>query len=153
MVNANGDYLDIRERKYEDGYVPNMDILGKNIREIHTEENVALILDGIARCKESKNVTEWTMSRDIDGETFYLFCRISYINEDTFLAVVQNVTERQQLKLALDEKVVALSKQRDTLQDFVERNQELEQYAYIISHDLKEPVRTVAAFLRYLKQV
>ena len=151
MVNANGDYLDIRERKYEDGYVPDMDILGKNIREIHTEENVALILDGIARCKESKNVTEWTMSREIDGEIFYLFCRISFINEDTFLAVVQNVTERQQLKLALDEKVVALSKQRDTLQDFVERNQELEQYAYIISHDLKEPVRTVAGLSQVLE--
>ncbi|HAB89101.1 MAG TPA: hypothetical protein DCF84_01105 [Bacteroidetes bacterium] len=151
MVNANGDYLDIRERKYEDGYVPDMDVLGKNIREIHTEENVALILDGIARCRESKNVTEWTMSREIDGETFYLFCRISYINEDAFLAVVQNVTERQQLKLALDEKVVALSMQRDTLQDFVERNQELEQYAYIISHDLKEPVRTVAGLSQVLE--
>ena len=151
MVNANGDYLDIRERKYEDGYVPNMDILGKNIREIHTEENVALILDGIARCKASKNVTEWMMSREIDGETFYLFCRISYINEDTFLAVVQNVTERQQLKLELDDKIVALSKQRDQLQDFVERNQELEQYAYIISHDLKEPVRTVAGLSQVLE--
>ena len=78
------------------------------------------------------------------------FCSASFLYQRGYLPRSgSNVTERQQLKLAL-RKGAALSKQRDTLQDFVERNQELEQYAYIISHD-KRACANVAGLSQVLE--
>jgi PAS domain S-box-containing protein len=56
------------------------------------------------------------------------------------LGVATDITERVQAEQAL----------RVTLEELEERNQELESFTYSISHDLKEPLRTLEAFSQFL---
>ncbi len=56
------------------------------------------------------------------------------------IGVATDITERVQAEEALHE----------TMQELEGRNQELESFTYSISHDLKEPLRTLEAFSQFL---
>lgn len=61
---------------------------------------------------------------------------------DYFLAQLTDITERKDSEIKLIEQQ----------NELIEKNKELNQYAYITSHDLQEPVRTISSFSDLLNQ-
>ena len=59
-----------------------------------------------------------------------------------FLVVARDVTERKQMEQQLD----------STLADLQRSNAELEQFAYIASHDLQEPLRMITSYLQLIEE-
>ena len=58
------------------------------------------------------------------------------------LGTNQDITERKQIELELNENIRNLARS----------NQELEQFAYVASHDLREPLRMITSFLQLLER-
>lgn len=62
-------------------------------------------------------------------------------------SVAQDVTQRRALEAELKEKNERLASANAELQ---RRNKELDEFTYVVSHDLQEPVRTLIAFSDFL---
>ena len=93
----------------------------------------------------SEEIIELPPSRDRKAITINLV-RIpiedATSNSTKLLYVAQNITNRKQIEQQLTESNAELLKS----------NQELEQFAYVASHDLREPLRMVISFTQLLAQ-
>lgn len=159
MIEEVEDYAILMLNK--DGYVENWnrgaekikgykaeEIVGKSFRLFYTEEDKRIqkpeMLLELAR-KNGKAADEgWRLRKD--GTAFWGSIVITALHDDEgqvigFTKVTRDLTER---KLAED-------RLREYAQQLERQNKELEQFAYIASHDLQEPLRTVSSFVELLR--
>jgi PAS domain S-box-containing protein len=73
--------------------------------------------------------SSWTLLKDEKG------------NASAILEISSDVTERKQMEQQLD----------STLADLQRSNAELEQFAYIASHDLQEPLRMITSYIQIIE--
>lgn len=93
------------------------------------DSNSALELPALRKDRSTIYV-ELTLNRaDIDGRRFAI-------------ALIRDVTDRVALREELESRNAAL----------LEANESLEAFAYVVSHDLKEPVRAILAFSEALEE-
>ncbi len=76
----------------------------------------------------------------VPHRTCWLSISITTLN-DSFVATVQDVSADRQMRRQLEQ----------TVQELHQSNQSLEQFAYIASHDLQEPLRKIVSFSDVLR--
>jgi PAS domain S-box-containing protein len=104
-------------------------------------------------------VTDFRQARDLetrwvkkDGTVIDVWIHTSPVldTEEQFIrsrSVAQDVTERKRLNGELLAKKLEVEQTNERLHRI---NQELDQFTYVVSHDLKEPLRTLEAFSTFL---
>jgi len=65
------------------------------------------------------------------------------------LRMVTNITERKLVQDALKESEANLAVKN---KEFEQKNEELEQFAYVASHDLQEPLRTMSSLVKLIRR-
>ena len=128
------------------------ELLGKPYTRLLTAEGSRRFLhDPSAYARSGEIEARWVKK---DGSIIDVWVRTTPILDDQGRFVrsrsaAQDVTERNRLAHAVQAKAEELQQANEQLRRI---NQELEEFTYVVSHDLKEPLRTLEAFSTFLKQ-
>ncbi len=95
-----------------------------------------------------------------DGELIWANLTVSLLQEQNgsqfLMGVVEDIRERKQAEESLRLRAVELSWTAQTLAKTTsilrKRNQELDQFAYVVSHDLKAPLRAIANLSSWIEE-
>ncbi|MEO0410136.1 MAG: PAS domain-containing protein, partial [Cyanobacteria bacterium P01_A01_bin.135] len=94
-------------------------------------------------------VERWIKAR---GQAYFTHSK----KPQRFIGTVVEVTQRKRAELALAERAQELAKLNGALGrmtvDLEERNKDLNQFAYVASHDLKAPLRSIRNLSEWLKE-
>ncbi len=68
------------------------------------------------------------------------------------MVIVQDITDIKKAEKELRANVKKLNEQKHELELYIDSNKDLENFAYIVSHDLKEPLRNIMSFTQLVQE-
>ena len=141
---------DISKNRYRRKYGLDQ-VLGTPIRKVLSSDAYEVFERRIRRVLSGESLIEHTYEQVAPGGKL-MYLDISYapaVNNDgaIFAAVItaRDITE-------LKERELSLSKKNVELRRYINSNMELENFAYIASHDLQAPLRTIVSFTQLLQK-
>ncbi|WP_299260248.1 PAS domain-containing sensor histidine kinase [uncultured Aquimarina sp.] len=134
----------------------------QNLLKYSKEELDQMEVKDISLIEEYSDAAE-SMDKLNKGEIEHFTVNKRYLKKDgsifwakTSVAGVHNSQGEMKYQVALVEDITEqlnLEKQREELLDTLEKsNQELNDYAHIVSHDLKSPLRSINALVHWIKE-
>lgn len=143
VFNENFEYIYNAGEELEKLGLNNELLIGKTIYDILDEDIAEFVASKYEIClKENKAVT---FEGNFDNQTFLINAipiEVEPDNPSQILVLSVNISDRK--KMEDDLRVLNRELKRS--------NQELEQFAYVASHDLQEPLRMVASFTQLLQK-
>lgn len=148
------EYLQVDEKNTEPFISP------KSIQDIspkvltNGENSTDVFMRNLKKLNKERYIEhEWTLSNGPNKLDFNVYIQMVEVNGKLILIRnLQNVTERRKKDQIILNQLFELNKKNQELEKYIESNLQLENFAYIASHDLKAPLRTVSSFAYLLKK-
>lgn len=152
-LNKEGKFLDYYSTPPENDQnliLPPDDFIGKTIEDAMPPYLSSAIMKNLEKALSTQKVQSIEYPLHINNELFFFEARICAINQEEVLAIVRNITMLKQTQQKLEDKINELTRNNEELEKYTDANVQLEHFAHTVSHDLREPVRTMNSFAQLL---
>ena len=129
-----------------------MNLIGRSGREILPVPDFEKLLIAINTAIESGRMQTHDYVHFEKGVSLHYEFRVSRLNETQGIVVARDITNLMTTREKLDQKIGELWQKNIQLEKYITSNTELEKFAYIASHDLREPIRSIVGFTQLLQR-
>ena len=126
-------------------------LVPSHLRARHTQGMARFAATGRGPLLDARVAVELPALRK-DGQEIHVELTLATLEEPDgryALALIRDVTDRVRLRGELERRSLLLQRSNEAL---AQANDSLTAFTYVVSHDLKEPVRAIDTYLRVLKE-
>jgi PAS domain S-box-containing protein len=162
QASIDGKLLLVNQRLCEILGYSRQELIEKKFQEITWPEDLANELELLRQLLAGEIENYCVENRYIrkDGELVWVNLTVSLLREQNgsqfLMGVVEDIRERKQaeesLRLRAEELNWTANSLAKTTNVLIKRNQELDQFAYVVSHDLKAPLRAIANLSSWIEE-
>lgn len=163
-VGLDGRWLRVNQKLCEIVGYSREEFLNLTFQDITHADDVEIALN-YNRQLLAEQIPNYTMEKRYlrkDGSLVWINLTVSlFRNQEEqkpkyFIAVVEDISKRKQAEITLQQRAEELIRVNTILAQTTtmlqKRNQELDQFAYVASHDLKAPLRAIASLSEWLEE-
>jgi len=114
----------------------------------------APFMDSVARFTTDPEIIKFDILYFRDGRTIERYSQPQWIDDEIVGRVIsfRDISDKMEQAKIIQDNVSLLNQKNKELEKYIESNLQLENFAYMASHDLKAPVRTIVSFSQLLKR-
>lgn len=142
IINKDGEFTGGNEFSTLQPYIPDFDLMGKTFTEVLPGETASLFANTLNEVIESDLSASFEYHDTTYHNGNYFKVIIAPFKANEYLLIIRDVTDLKDAQNELEIKAKNLA----------QSNKELEEFAYIVSHDMKQPIRTIISYLSLLKK-
>lgn len=142
IINKDGIFTGSNNHSTLDPYLPDFTLAGQSLHEVLPNHLAVKFNDTLNEVIASDHLAsfEYNDTSIRVGKSFKAIIAPFKTNE--YLIIIRDVTELKTVQHELEAKAIKLE----------QSNKELEEFAYVVSHDMKQPIRTIVSYLSLLKR-
>ncbi|HWB63666.1 MAG TPA: ATP-binding protein, partial [Chitinophagales bacterium] len=142
IINKNGEFTGTNNASTLPDYIPDYGLIGKTFGDVLPDNIAQMFKNSLHEVIESGSAAAFEYHDMTIYKDRYFKAIIAPFKAHEYLVILRDVTD---LKLAQNELLHKAKKLEQS-------NKELEEFAYVVSHDMKQPIRTIISYLTLLKK-